>query len=98
MKKKSQVFHDVDPVYSSPRLHPVKLVRVFRLVAEVETDDLKAVFGLTNHADVDWTENDGVHAIGNVFRSTSVGDIIVTSDGYAYVVTSGGFRSIGKSS
>ena len=96
MEKKSQVFHDVDPVYNSPHLHPVKLVRVYRLVAEVETDDLKAVLGLTNHGDIDWPENDGVHAIGYVFRSTSVGDIIVTSDAYGYVVTGDGFRPIGK--
>ncbi|MBP7937609.1 MAG: hypothetical protein KA354_23455 [Phycisphaerae bacterium] len=63
----------------------------YRLVAEVETVDLKMAYSLTNHGEDDWARNRGVKARGNERRSTSVGDILVTPDNRVFRVASFGF-------
>ncbi len=96
MRKKSLVYHRVDPEFSRPHRRYGTRWKTYRLVAEVATTDLDKVFMLTNHTDIHWFENKGVYAIGLELRSTSVGDIIVTPDGYAHLVLGNGFRRLGK--
>ena len=55
----------------------------FDLVAEVECKQLAEVFFLTNHVDDAWWENEGVTCIKES-RSTSVGDVVVASDGQKF--------------
>jgi hypothetical protein len=58
-------------------------------VAEVDTDDLDKAY------DKRWQENAGVTPYYPAAkRSTSVGDVLLRSDGEAYAVASFGFRSI----
>jgi hypothetical protein len=67
-------------------------------VAVVSTIDLDRAFELTNHIDHDWTENDGVAAEPGGMRSTSVGDILVSTDSEgikrAFAVASFGFDEL----
>jgi hypothetical protein len=66
----------------------------YELVAEVETDDLDAVFELTNHIDRNWTENARVTAKAARPRSTSVGDVLRDANGGFHVVASVGFAPL----
>lgn len=56
-------------------------------VADVRTDDKWKAFEYTNHIDRDWTFNPEVTHIGKrQHRSTSAGDVIVDSQGVAYLL------------
>jgi hypothetical protein len=66
----------------------------YKLVAEVETDSLGNVFGLTNHIDKSWQENEGVNAFVNKARSTSVGDLVEDENGKLWMVASIGFEEV----
>jgi hypothetical protein len=64
-------------------------------VADVETDDVNAVFGLTNHIDAAWQTNPGVTPTVPTARSTSVGDVAVDNeDGTTFVCASMGWTAI----
>lgn len=69
----------------------------FRHVADVVAPALGAVFGLTNHINHAWPENEGVLVASGLnpltLRSTSVGDII--QDGHTfYAVAPTGFVTL----
>ena len=55
-------------------------------VATVDSEDLNQVFQLTNSVTKPWWENEGVEKefIGDGCRSTSVGDVVVLSNGDHY--------------
>lgn len=59
-----------------------------------QSDNLDFAFELTNHIDCSWTENEGVTALKNEVRSTSVGDIMITHLGKMFVVGPFGFTQI----
>ena len=69
-----------------------------RLVARVDTDDLKSAFKLTNTINRSWWLNDGVDAIKlDGERSTSVGDVMVlalNSGEQVYMVAGSGFTEL----
>lgn len=70
---------------------------VFRLVAEVETDDLDEAYMLTNDAGCqEWWLDKRVTAFVTPCRSTSVGDLIVVGDGEGYLVLPFGFGRVGN--
>ena len=48
----------------------------YDFVAKVHCSFLREVFEKTNHIDRNWTENEGIDAIDNQRRSTSVGDVV----------------------
>lgn len=88
----TRVFHAVNPTFRDTGRAPDE----FKLVAEVDTHSLTQAFALTNHIDQDWTLNKEVRAYGDSFRSTSVGDVIVTPDNLAYLVRTIGFGFLGE--
>ena len=55
--------------------------------------DMNDAFRLTNHIESSWTENDGVEALKDEVRSTSVGDIM-EKDGEFFVVAPVGFTKL----
>lgn len=68
---------------------------VYEVVAEVEGDDLDDAFQLTNHIDRPWNFNSGVTEVGlKKKRSTSVGDLMHTSNGKTYMVDKVGFTEV----
>ena len=69
----------------------------FLEVAECDSDDLGEIFEITNHIEQAWWLNEGVRkTIESQVRSTSVGDVIVLSNGSAYVVATIGWSAIGN--
>ena len=69
----------------------------YHLVGVVDSNDLEDGFRYTNHIDTDWAKQPAeiVTPVPGNHRSTSVGDIIVRSDG-TYVVASCGFTKLGE--
>ncbi len=69
----------------------------YRCVCEVSSIDPHEVFGLTNiHRDdesLHWTDNRDVAVWAEPSRSTSVGDLLVTSEGRAWMVEECGFAA-----
>jgi len=65
----------------------------YESVAFVDTQDLEEAYMKTNHMEQSWTENEGVKALVERTRSTSVGDIIMKADGM-YIVASHGFDKL----
>lgn len=79
---KLKVYHTKEPSFRPG--DPVEFNdENFELVAEVECGELDDVFQLTNHIDHDWWDNKGVTLIKQS-RSTSVGDVVVASDGQKF--------------
>lgn len=69
----------------------------FLEVAECDSDDLGEIFEITNHIEQAWWLNEGVRkTIDGQARSTSVGDVVVLSNGDAYVVAAVGWSAIGN--
>jgi hypothetical protein len=69
----------------------------YRHVADVEAHQLEQVFALTNHQEESWTRHAQIvwHATDAPVRSTSVGDVIVSSQTQqAWLVMPTGFREI----
>jgi hypothetical protein len=56
---------------------------------------LESIFALTNHFDTDWTQNAEIiwHATKQL-RSTSIGDVIVSARGQAWMVVPEGFKEL----
>jgi len=91
----SKVYHDkrFPVIESQERNFPDD----FMEIAECDTEDLGEIFQLTNHNDKAWWLNEGVRKVGDAqFRSTSVGDVVVLSEGTAYVCRTLGWSVIGK--
>ena len=76
--KMSKVFHATKPTFGYG-LTP-KWPEEYQLVAELETESLEEAFNLTNHVNCAWWDNEGVKLVKQS-RSTSVGDIVITSEG-----------------
>jgi len=92
-RKKARVYHAAGLDF----LFDEQVPGVFRLVAEVETDDLDKAMLLTNDAGCqEWWLDQRVTAFRTPCRSTSVGDLIVRSDGVGYLVMPAGYRRIGS--
>jgi hypothetical protein len=74
----------------------VHLPNDFEFVAVVNTTDLSKAFELSNTIDNEWWKNEGVRLMveRDGFRSTSVGDILVTRDYKAHVVMPTGFKTL----
>lgn len=93
-----RVFHNNVPNFMDPEPAEMDLLRQmfpygFMEVATVETQDVGAVFQLTNHIDRNWTENPEVKSFAtDHVRSTSVGDVIVDASGDRYLVKSIGLE------
>ena len=67
--------------WGDPKTHPV-FPNDYKMVAIVVGTDVETAYRLTNHIDSPWWENEGVTLIGNPeHRSTSVGDVVIMSDG-----------------
>jgi hypothetical protein len=91
------VFHKIDSDFGIDWLGEkaptsVKLAD-FEKVAEVRTDAIGEVFRLTNHIDWAWWENPEV-TLTKKSRSTSVGDLVITSDGLAYLCDWSGWAQV----
>jgi hypothetical protein len=68
----------------------------YKTVATVECDSLGEVFQLTNHIDHSWTENEGVFALMERVRSTSVGDVVMENEsGNLFVCAGCGWEQVG---
>jgi hypothetical protein len=68
----------------------------YHKVADVKTDDVDDVFRLTNSIDCSWWLNREVTPCFNArgCRSTSCGDVVVSSDGQPWLVVSPGFQKV----
>jgi hypothetical protein len=90
----SVVYHDKKPsfgVLEEPRTWPDD----YDVAGEVDTDNLDEVYELTNTITGPWWENAGVKN-AKPTRSTSVGDIVVTSKDVVFLVLPVGWQEIGK--
>lgn len=74
----AKVFHAINPTFGFEK--QPQWPEEYRLVAETETDDLQQVFALTNSIEYDWWLNSVKSLVGSC-RSSSVGDVVVTSEG-----------------
>ena len=82
----------------------VSLSEGFNAVANIEAETLDQVYQMSNHIDGNWTENEGVELLADMFktkegvvmvRSTSVGDVIYCHEmRKAYQVAGCGFTNI----
>lgn len=66
----------------------------YKMVATVECGSLGEVFRLTNHINHSWTENEGVFAVSEKVRSTSVGDVVIDEGGNLFVCASCGWEQL----
>ena len=69
-------------------------IEAYTHVATVEVDDLSMAFLLTNTIDHPWWENDGVDAIVENTRSTSVGDLYLLEDGTLQLIRPAGLLEV----
>ena len=82
--------------WDDQKTHPV-FPDDYIMVAIVEGDDPNTAYELTNHINNAWWENAGVTLIGKPeHRSTSVGDVVVMSDGRTLRVESAGWKEISE--
>lgn len=66
----------------------------YKLVATVDAPTREMAFEMTNHVEKDWAKNDGVTAEPGLHRSSSVGDIMVLSNGEIHKVAPIGWTLI----
>lgn len=66
----------------------------YKLVAEVNTDDMDFAFEMTNSIENYWGDNEDVEDFTTGCRSTSVGDLMQNSLGQMYFVSNFGFKLI----
>ena len=87
------VYHAINPSFG--RETPDFTPENYRKVAEVQVANMEDVYELTNHIMHHWWDNAEVTLVGEPKqRSTSVGDILVTSEGVAYRYDAIGFTEI----
>jgi len=83
--------------HAEPFAPRVAMPERYECVCEVKSTDPYEVFGLTNVHCIDdslhWTDNRDVSVLAEPCRSTSVGDLFVTSEGRAWVVENCGFAA-----
>lgn len=92
---KYEVYHAFNPTFSDSK--PCQFPSEFEKVAEVECENLGCLYKLTNHINSDWTTNPEVKwrkGSGRNTRSTSVGDVVVDSNGNALMCMSVGWKKI----
>ena len=92
--RKFTVYHARRQIFSFSGEHLAFNGKNFEEVATVECKDLEHVFQVTNHNDHDWTTNKEVLSCNATVRSTSVGDIVVDSDGKKWIVMGCGWKEI----
>jgi hypothetical protein len=88
------VCHARKPNFMCPESDPdLKLPwpDAFEPVALVKSSNLNVAFELTNHIDRAWQENETVEPLVKRARSTSVGDVILDSEGRVHRVANFGF-------
>lgn len=56
--------------------------------------DLELVYSMTNSCEFHWSENKGVTRHGELARSTSVGDVLISADGRKWMVDIWGFLEV----
>jgi len=95
-----EVYHAIDPSFGLENIFghvtSPKDLAGFKLVAKVNCDNPEIAFGLTQHLDEPWYNNNGVYIQGQdpeTLRSTSVGDLIISGH-VAYQVLSIGFKEM----
>ena len=77
-----KVYHVKNEVFGNdPSSH--EFPQDFDHVANVDTVSIDEVFGLTNHINTVWFDNERVEVIKRG-RSTSVGDVVVDENGTAH--------------
>lgn len=88
------VYHAKKPTFGIEP-HPV-WPDEYEKVAEVEGDQLGLAFQLTNSIDMLWfkSKDPRLTVVGGSGRSTSVGDVVVTSDGVAHRCQTVGWSTI----
>lgn len=89
-----KVYHSTN-VLSMAVSDAAKWPEQYRLVAEVDADELGVAFERTNTIDRAWWENEGVRTLVGPARSTSVGDVAVLADGTAWRCEMCGWSQIG---
>jgi|GEM_PF-3257750 len=92
-KRQWRIWHATGASFSSLRESHEWVACSFDLVALVEAKSLDEAYRLTNHTAVDWTTNEGVRALVESPRSTSVGDVVEADDGRAYYCRPLGWKS-----
>lgn len=92
----AKVYHD--KLFPAVEEQDRKFPEDFIEVAISDTDDLGEIFHLTNHIDKAWWLNEGVYLCNKSMqpRSTSVGDLVVLSNGDVYVCRAIGWSNIGN--
>jgi len=93
----SKVYHDKDFPHTLLKESERRFPDDFVEVAEVASDELSEIYALTNHIDQDWTLNEGVRKTSEgPVRSTSMGDVVVLSDGTVHLCCTVGWKAVGK--
>jgi hypothetical protein len=85
--------YPLEGVYTKEDAAKAFMLGQYELVAMTRSNDLDDAFELTQHIHESWTENEGVTPLKHRPRSTSVGDIIVNSEG-AHIVAPVGFHPL----
>lgn len=90
----NNIFSDI-PMFDTVKLVAFTILNKakYNFVAMVDGNSLEDVFRLTNSINTGWWENQEVDPQfeGDGCRSTSVGDLVITSNNQFYVVASSGF-------
>jgi hypothetical protein len=81
-------------VFFSPDKCDLSFPNNYEVVAIVESETIDSVFHLTNNIDDSWTKNKEVCAVRPSIRSTSVGDVVVDSNGKRFLCMSAGWKEI----
>jgi len=93
-----KVFHADEPTFCVVEARCPEILEEFpngfTHVANVECADLEKVFYLTNHVDCSWLEHAEVEVLVETARSTSVGDIVVDSEGNIFLCMSSGWKNL----
>jgi hypothetical protein len=89
-----EVWHALNPTFGFGE-GTIHFPNDFELVAVVNTTDLSKAFELSNTIETEWWKNEGVSLMvsRDGFRSTSVGDVLVTRDYKTHVVLPNGYKT-----
>jgi len=71
---KAKLYHVINPTFMPD---DNLTLEDFKLVAEIDTNDLYRAYALSQNVDSLWTTNEGVTPLNGLkIRSTSIGDIV----------------------
>lgn len=90
-ERRTRVYHYRNPAVHRQHEYGAWLEIGYRFVAEVDTDDVREAYYLTNDNDMAWGEPERVIYHVPRCRSTSPGDIIVPPDGRVVMVMRAGY-------